>query len=139
MGQPPSFIYKPSRLLVHNVGFFSSFFLFPSPFFFFFLISIGNFVLFLLIILPRSHTAVLSLGLWKVTRGYQLSKPFWSLHFWQLICRNNWQLTPYENLCIKYWHVNTTDTVTHSVPCFVVDDGTPWCDSSYNPFFLRQH
>lgn len=33
------------------------------------------------------------------------------LHFWQLICRSNWQLTPYENLCIKYWHVNSTDTL----------------------------
>lgn len=59
------------------------------------------------------------------------------LHFWQLICRGNWQLTPSENLCVQYWHVNSTDPELHTLcPCFVVDNVAPLYDSSYNLFFF---
>lgn len=83
---------------------------------------------FCLITLPQFRTAALSFWDMKGNHGYLTSDWQFCYILGSTFAKVTDSCQCTEILGVKYWHVNSTDTVMHSVPCFfvvVVDNEAP--------------
>lgn len=87
-----------------------------------------SFLFFCLITLPQFRTAALSFWDMKGNHGYLTSDWQFCYILGSTFAKVTDSCQCTEILGVKYWHVNSTDTVMHSVPCFfvvVVDNEAP--------------